>query len=129
MIYMPAANLRKTADMETGAVGHWREDVVAKYVVQKKDAAALKRLEKTKKEVYPELAAERAAFASAARGTRQAVEKQRREEEKQEKEEKRRQEDLKSYRSLHGQGAEGAVTNSEMRDKYATAEDYEDDFM
>jgi hypothetical protein len=134
MIYMPAANLRKTAEMETGAVGHWREDAVAKYVVAKKDPAALKRLEKTKREVYPDFAAEKAAFASLARGTRQANEKARREEEKQEKDERRRQLDLQSYKSLLGGGpggmmAEGAVTNAEMREKYSNAEEYEDDFM
>jgi hypothetical protein len=131
MIYMPAANLKKTSDMETGAVGHWRDDCVLKCVVEKRDPAALKRLEKTKKEVYPDLAAERAAYDLSARGEKQAAERRRRDEDKAEREEKRRLDDLRSYKSLMGGGAmaEGATTNAEMREKYATAEDYEDDFM
>jgi hypothetical protein len=133
MIYMPAANLKKTAEMETGAVGHWREDAVRKYTVQKRDPQTLKRLEKTKKEAYPDLAAERAAFDASARGEKQAAERQRREDEKAAKDEKRRLDDLRSYKSLLGEKsaamAEGATTNAEMGEKYKCAEDYEDDFM
>lgn len=131
MIYMPAANLKKTADMDTGAVGHWREDAVRRYVVQKRDPQALKRLEKTRREAYPDLAAERAAFDASARGERQAAERRRREDEKAEREEKRRLDDLRSYKSLQsGPGAaEGAMTNAEMGAKYSNAEEYEDDFM
>lgn len=132
MIYMPAANLKKTADMDTGAVGHWREDRVKKCVVARRDPAALRRLERTKEEVArPDLAGERAAFEAAARGERQAQERRRREEDKAGREEQRRLDDLRSYKTLLGGGAmaEGATTNAEMREKYASAEDYEDDFM
>jgi hypothetical protein len=131
MIYMPAANLRKTQDMDTGAVGHWREDCVRKFVVKSRDPQTLKRLEKTRREVFPDLAAERAAFDSAARGEKQAGEQRRREEERLEKDERRRMEDLKSYKSLQGLGADegGALTNAELGAKYSSAQEYEDDFM
>lgn len=133
MIYMPAANLKKTSEMDVGAVGHHREDCVRKHVVLKRDPVALKRLEKTKKEAYPDLAAERAAFDASARGEKQAAERRRRDEEKSEREEKKRLDDLRSYKSLLGEKsaamAEGATTNAEMREKYKSAEDYEDDFM
>ena len=117
--------------MDTGAVGHWREDAVRKFVVKSRDPQALKRLEKTKREVHPDLAAERAAFDASARGERRAQEARRREGEKAEKDERRRLDDLESYKSLQGLGAGegGALTNTEMAAKYQCAEDYEDDFM
>ena len=62
-----------------------------------------------------------------------AAERRRRDEEKSEREEKKRLDDLRSYKSLLGEKsaamAEGATTNAEMREKYKSAEDYEDDFM
>jgi len=132
MIYMPAANLRKTSDMDTGAVGHWREDCVRRCVAGPRDAAALRRLRATRREeTRPDLAAERAAFDASARGERRAEEDRRREGERAERDERRRLDDLKGYKSLQGLGAGegGALTNAEMAAKYANAEEYEDDFM
>ncbi|KAJ7341395.1 hypothetical protein JRQ81_005446 [Phrynocephalus forsythii] len=59
VVYTPWANLKKTADMDVGQIGFHRQKDVKVLTVEKKVNEILNRLEKTKVERFPDLAAER----------------------------------------------------------------------
>ncbi|KAJ3313688.1 hypothetical protein HDV04_001698 [Boothiomyces sp. JEL0838] len=55
IIYTPSTNLKKTADMETGQVAFHKNKMVKKVHVETRQNAIVNRLNKTKKEEYPDL--------------------------------------------------------------------------
>lgn len=127
IVYTPASNLKKTPGMDVGQVGYHDEKNIKKMIVDKKNNDIVNRLNRTKKELYPDLEAERAAYDKEVRGRAKAVAVAQRQEEKAAKEEQKRLDELKSYKNIMKE--EDMVTVREMREKYATVEDYEDDFM
>lgn len=61
IVYTPWANLRKSGDMATGQVGFHSPKLVRRTRVEKRDNAIVNRLNKTKSEAFPDLAAEKEA--------------------------------------------------------------------
>lgn len=61
-VYTPWENLKKTSDMAVGQIGFHSRKLVRRVLVDGKDRDVLKRLERTKREEYPDLAAQREAF-------------------------------------------------------------------
>ncbi|GBG00416.1 hypothetical protein Rsub_13178 [Raphidocelis subcapitata] len=127
IIYTPWSNLKKTADMDVGQVGYHDPRRVRKTKVERKVNDIINRLEKTREERSPDLKAEKEAFEAQQRARKRAEERNARQEAKNAKDEQRRQEDLKSYK--HIMREDNMVSNAELREKYASAQDYEDDFM
>jgi NFACT protein RNA binding domain len=127
IVYTPASNLKKTPGMDVGQVGYHNEKNIKKMIVDKKNNDIVNRLNRSKKELYPDLEAERAAYDKELRGQAKAVAVAQKQEEKAAKEEQKRSDELKSYKNIMKE--EDMVTVREMREKYATVEDYEDDFM
>ncbi|KIY97006.1 Coiled-coil domain-containing protein 25-like protein [Monoraphidium neglectum] len=127
IVYTPWANLKKTADMDIGQVGFHDAKRVRKAKVERKSNDIIKRLEKTRDERNPDLRAEKETFEALVRARKRAEERQARQEAKVAKDEQRRQEDLKSYK--HIMKEENMVSNAELREKYTTPQDYEEDFM
>ena len=62
MIYTPWRNLHKQASMATGQIGFHRQKQVKKVHVEKRINEVINRLNKTKVEKFPDLAAEKAEF-------------------------------------------------------------------
>eukprot|EP00039_Didymoeca_costata_P019737 m.338731 g.338731 ORF g.338731 m.338731 type:complete len:214 (+) comp18527_c0_seq1:122-763(+) len=125
VVYTPWANLKKTGDMAPGQVGFHDGKQVKKFRVEKKINEIVNRLNKTKVEKFPDLAAEQLA-----RQEREIIKQKRLEKEKREREAaeaKRRAEEaeLRSYDRLKKE--ENMTTN-----KYDDSVDFravEDDFM
>jgi hypothetical protein len=55
-VYTPWSNLKKTGDMEVGQVGFHNTKLVKKEKVEKKKNDVVNRLDKTKREEFPDLA-------------------------------------------------------------------------
>ncbi|KAL4423216.1 hypothetical protein ABPG77_000008 [Micractinium sp. CCAP 211/92] len=127
IVYTPAANLRKSADMAVGQVGFHNENAVKRAHVARRLNEIVNRLNKTQVEKFPDLAAEKAAWEKEQAGMRKAHAVAQKRSEKEEKEEQRRQQDMLDYKHIMRDDA--MVTAGELREKYGTAEDYEDDFM
>jgi thiamine pyrophosphate-dependent acetolactate synthase large subunit-like protein len=59
VVYTPWSNLKKTADMDVGQIGFHRQKDVKIVTVEKNVNEILNRLQKTKSERFPDLAAEK----------------------------------------------------------------------
>lgn len=127
VVYTMWANLKKTAAMDVGQVGFHDNKAVFKVTVAKKNNEIINRLEKTKKELYPDLEAEQEAYMSHARAAKRAEAKAQRAEAKALKEENLRQKDLQSYDRIMKE--ELMLSNHEIASKYKSAEEMEEDFM
>jgi len=101
-------------------VGYHDVKIVKEYRVEKSNEI-VNRLNKTKQELFPDLEAEKNAW----------VEARTRERRDQAKEQKRREkaerEELLSYDRI--MDSDDMVTNKELKEKYQSVEDWEDDFM
>lgn len=62
IVYTPWANLKKSGDMATGQVGFHSPKLVRRTRVEKRDNAIVNRLNKSKAEAFPDLAAEKEAY-------------------------------------------------------------------
>lgn len=124
VVYTPWANLKKSGDMATGQVGFHSPKVVRRTRVEKRDNAIVNRLNKTKSEAFPDLAAEKEAHLRAvARAAREAARK-REQEERALAEERAREKSQRSYKLL--QVDEKKESN---KDVGLNVDEYEDDFM
>lgn len=127
VVYTPWENLRKEARMEVGQVGFWKNKAVKKTKVRTRENAIVNRLNKTKREEYPDLKAQREAYDAMLKRERQEAyrqaEKERLEEERQRREEK----ELRSYKGVMDE--EKMKSNKEIAEQYASVEDFEDEFM
>jgi hypothetical protein len=126
IVYTPASNLKKTGNMVTGQVGYHDPKLIKEYRVEKSNEI-VNRLNKTKQELYPDLEAEKNAWLDARRRARreEAIELKRAE--KAEREEALRVKESMSYDRIMSE--EDMVTNKELKEKYTSVEDWEDDFM
>ncbi|KAF6262738.1 DUF814-domain-containing protein [Scenedesmus sp. NREL 46B-D3] len=127
IVYTPWGNLKKTASMDVGQVGFHDEKVRRYTKVARKSNDILNRLEKTRRELQPDFKTEKETYEAQVRGKRRAEERAVRAAQKAAKEDSKRQEELRSYKGL--MRSENMMTNAEMRDKYESVEDFEDDFM
>lgn len=127
IVYTPWANLKKLPRMEVGQVGYHDLKLVRRIKVEKRQNEIVNRLNKTKREEYPDLAAEREAY-----------DKEVREEKKQAfreaenarlEEERAREADREARDYKHIMDGEKMVTNKDIAAKYESVSDYEDDFM
>ncbi|MEW5314728.1 MAG: hypothetical protein WDW38_006200 [Sanguina aurantia] len=121
--------LKKTGSMEVGQVGFHNNREVRKYKVEKRSTEIVNRMEKTKQERHPDLAEERLVgpYEAGLRSVRNAEGKASRAALKIAKDEHRKAEETKSYKTIMQD--EYMVSNKELAAKYASVEDYEDDFM
>lgn len=126
VVYTPASNLKKTASMDVGQVGFHDPKQVRKMAAPRK-AEAVNRLTRTKEERPTNLAAEHEAWEKGERSRKRAEEQVRRSADQAAKEEQHKAKELREYRSV--MTADSMVTARELGEKYATAQDYEDDFM
>eukprot|EP00892_Ulva_mutabilis_P010680 jgi/Ulvmu1/7985/UM004_0220.1 len=127
IVYTMWANLKKTASMEVGQVGFHKQKDVRKVKAVAKVSEPLKRISKTQVEDHPDLEAQRKEFdRRAAKEAKRKLQEQK-QEEQQRKEEMRREADQRSY--THLMVEDDMQSNKVLAQQYATAEDYEDDFM
>ncbi|XP_031959181.1 coiled-coil domain-containing protein 25 isoform X2 [Corvus moneduloides] len=119
VVYTPWSNLRKTPDMDVGQIGFHRQKDVRSLTVERKASEQLRRLERTRVERFPDLAAERECRDREERGRRRAQLQELRRAERDELRRKKELEELRSYSSL--MKAENMSSNQDGNDS--------DDFM
>ncbi|XP_042636606.1 coiled-coil domain-containing protein 25 [Orycteropus afer afer] len=100
VVYTPWSNLKKTADMDVGQIGFHRQKDVKIVTVEKKMNEILNRLEKTKMERFPDLAAEKECRDREERNEKKAQIQEMKRKEKEEMKKKREMDELRSYSSL-----------------------------
>jgi hypothetical protein len=127
IVYTPWANLKKLPRMEVGQVGYHDLKLVRRIKVEKRQNEIVNRLNKTKREEFPDLAAERDAYDKEIREEKKQAfreaENARLEEERMREAER----DARDYK--HIMDGDKMVTNKSIAEKYESVSDYEDDFM
>lgn len=127
IVYTLASNLKKTGDMVVGQVGYHNTKCIKDYRVEKRSNDIINRLNKTKEELYPDLEAEKEAWLAKQRQKGKVEAQRLKALEKTEKEEKQRLKELMSYDRIMVD--EVMQTNKEIKEKYQSYEEFEDDFM
>lgn len=128
IVYTRWKNLKKTSNMVDGQVGYHRPENVRRIKTEKNNTI-VRQLEKSKKELYPDLAKEQEARLREIQAQKKA---NRRAEDKAKKMlalERAREKEAKSYDRIMGE--EKMTSNSEMNATAdaTAAEEFEDDFM
>ncbi|XP_076010979.1 coiled-coil domain-containing protein 25 [Genypterus blacodes] len=100
VVYTPWANLKKTGDMDIGQIGFFRQKEVKIVAVEKKINEIVNRLDKTKEERHPDLAAEKESRDREERNEKKALLQEQKRQEKEEQKRKREMDELKNYSSL-----------------------------
>ncbi|CAL1585192.1 unnamed protein product [Knipowitschia caucasica] len=100
VVYTPWANLKKTGDMDVGQIGFHKHKEVKLVTVEKKVNEIVNRLEKTKVENFPDLAAEKESRDREERNEKKAQLQELKKQEKEEQMKRKEMEDLRSYTSL-----------------------------
>lgn len=95
VVYTPWSNLKKTADMDVGQIGFHRQKDVKIVTVEKKVNEILNRLEKTKLEKFPDLAAEKESRDREERNEKKAQIQEMKRKEKEEMKKKREMDELR----------------------------------
>uniref|UniRef100_A0A3B4X694 Coiled-coil domain-containing protein 25 n=1 Tax=Seriola lalandi dorsalis TaxID=1841481 RepID=A0A3B4X694_SERLL len=95
VVYTPWANLKKTGDMDVGQIGFHRQKEVKIVAVEKKINEIVNRLEKTKVERLPDLAAEKESRDREERNEKKAQLQEQKRREKEEQKRKKEMEDLR----------------------------------
>lgn len=119
VVYTMWGNLKKTQDMEVGQVGFYKDKEVRKMKVAKRINEIVKRLEKTKREEFPDLRAEREKRDRLEREDKKKLLKQQQAREKELEKKKQEEAELRSYSTL---------MSSDNMSKYDDGND-SDDFM
>lgn len=119
VVYTMWANLRKTQDMEVGQVGFYKDKEVRKIKVAKRINEIINRLEKTRKEEFPDLRAEREKRDRLEREDKKKLLKEQQIKEKELEKKRKEEAELRSYTTL---------MSSENMGKYDDGND-SDDFM
>ncbi|MGH0137492.1 UNVERIFIED_CONTAM: hypothetical protein FKN15_063876 [Acipenser sinensis] len=100
VVYTPWANLKKTGGMDVGQIGFHRQKEVRLVAVEKKINEIVNRLEKTKEERYPDLAAEKESRDREERTEKKTQIQEIKRNEREEMKKKKELDELKSYSSL-----------------------------
>ncbi|XP_031437842.1 coiled-coil domain-containing protein 25 [Clupea harengus] len=119
VVYTSWSNLKKTGDMDVGQIGFFRHKDVKTVAVEKKINEITNRLEKTKDERYPDLAAEKESRDREERNEKKVVVQDQKKKEKEDVKKRKEVEDMRSYSSL--MKSENMTTNEDGNDS--------DDFM
>ncbi|XP_039604408.1 coiled-coil domain-containing protein 25 isoform X1 [Polypterus senegalus] len=119
IVYTPWTNLKKTGDMDVGQIGFHVQKEVKITAVEKKINEIVNRLEKTKEERFPDLAAEKECRDREERNEKKAQIQEMKRKEKEEMKRKKELEELRSYSSL--MKSDNMTTNEDGNDS--------DDFM
>lgn len=127
IVYTPWANLKKLPRMEVGQVGYHDLKLVRRIKVEKRQNEIVNRLNKTKREEYPDLAAEREAYDSEVREEKKRAFREA--ENARLEEERAREADREARDYKHIMDGDKMVTNKDIAAKYESVSDYEDDFM
>jgi len=127
VIYTRWRNLKKTSQMEIGAIGYHDRSKQRRILVEK-DKAVVNDLNRTKLEVFPDLAAEQEDRARQWRAKQVNEKKTLAAQQKEEQKKRYAEAELRSYKSL--QSVEG-VSNKSVQASVdqSAAEEWEDDFM
>uniref|UniRef100_A0ABI7ZLX6 Coiled-coil domain-containing protein 25 n=1 Tax=Felis catus TaxID=9685 RepID=A0ABI7ZLX6_FELCA len=96
VVYTPWSNLKKTADMDVGQIGFHRQKDVKIVTVEKKVNEILNRLEKTRMERFPDLAAEKECRDREERNEKKAQIQEMKRREKEEMKKKREMDELRT---------------------------------
>ncbi|XP_078068796.1 coiled-coil domain-containing protein 25 isoform X1 [Mustelus asterias] len=100
VVYTSWSNLKKTGDMDVGQIGFHRQKEVKIITVEKKINEILNRLEKTKDERFPDLAAEKESRNREEQNERKAQIQEMKRKEKEEMKKRKEIEDLRCYSAL-----------------------------
>ncbi|KAK6488535.1 coiled-coil domain-containing protein 25-like [Huso huso] len=119
VVYTPWTNLKKTGGMDVGQIGFHRQKEVRLVAVEKKINEIVNRLEKTKEERFPDLAAEKESRDREERTEKKTQIQEIKRNEREEMKKKKELDDLKSYSSL--MKSDKMTTNEDGNDS--------DDFM
>ncbi|XP_026329221.1 coiled-coil domain-containing protein 25 [Hyposmocoma kahamanoa] len=119
IVYTMWANLKKTASMEVGQVAFHKDKDVRKVRVAKRNNEIMNRLNKTKKEAFPDLRQERESRDREEREDKKKVLRDKKDKEKEEEKRKKEEAELRSYSTLMKK--ENMTTNYDGNDS--------DDFM
>lgn len=130
IIYTPWANLRKDAGMATGQVAFHKDKQVKRVHIAERINETVNRLNKTKKELYPDLEKEKIEYEKEKKRLQHKMESQRRQEQEQYLSEKRKEKELSSYDYIMNDESYQASPNSykDIPDD-VDPRDIEDDFM
>ncbi|KAK9819142.1 hypothetical protein WJX74_010227 [Apatococcus lobatus] len=127
VVYTPWANLKKTQSMDVGQVSFKDNKQVKKVAVPKRINEIVNRLNKSKREEYPDLAGQREAYDQGIRLQKKTEVQEQRRSEKAAKDEAKRQQEARSYQHLMQDDA--MVSSQDMASKYQSNKAFEDDFM
>ncbi|XP_060947241.1 coiled-coil domain-containing protein 25 [Limanda limanda] len=100
VVYTPWANLKKTGDMDVGQIGFHSQKAVKIVSVEKKVNEIVNRLDKTKDERYPDLAAEKESRDREERNEKKALIQDQKKREKEEQKMRKEMDDLRNYTTL-----------------------------
>lgn len=102
IIYTEFANVKKTASMDTGSVSFHNQNLVVKVKHVERDREIVQRIEKTRKERFPDLEKLKADRDLEERNRRKKEVKDQHEREKAERIEKEKEAELRSYKTFLG---------------------------
>mmetsp|Transcript_20305 Transcript_20305/g.47442 ORF Transcript_20305/g.47442 Transcript_20305/m.47442 type:complete len:207 (+) Transcript_20305:38-658(+) len=122
IVYTPASNLKKTADMDIGQVGFKNTKDVIKMKVNTRKNEIINRLEKTETEEYPDLAAEKQRRMDKIRQANKQLARQQEKEKQALALERQQEKEARSYDRLYSGAA--MKTNKDI-----DPQELEDDFM
>ncbi|KAJ3273538.1 Coiled-coil domain-containing protein 25 [Terramyces sp. JEL0728] len=126
IIYTPSSNLKKTSDMETGQVAFHKNKMVKKVHVETRQNAIVNRLNKTKKEEYPDLLELKIQYEKEQRKSKRQEEEQAKKEQDEYIKQKRKQKENKNYSSFL---KEEYMYSNKGLDMTKSAQELEEDFM
>lgn len=124
VVYTHWANLRKTGDMDVGQVSFHNPRAVKRIVVEKRLNDIVNRLNKTKTEAHPDLAAEKIARTKELNRRARDAAKRQQDADKAMREQRARDKEARSYDNIHKPEA-----MSSNKDNFKDVDDFEDDFM
>ena len=127
IVYTPWSNLMKLPRMEVGQVGYHDQKLVRRCKVEKRKNEIVNRLNKTKREEFPDLALERDAYDKEIREEKKAH--FRAEEDRRLEEERAREADREARSYDRIMDTDNMVSNKDNMKKYASFGEAEDDFM
>ena len=127
IVYTPWANLKKLPRMEVGQVGYHDLKLVRRIKVEKRQNEIVNRLNKTKREEYPDLAAEREAYDVEVREEKKRAFREAEDARLEEERAREADRDARDYK--HIMDGDKMMTNKDIAAKYESVSDYEDDFM
>lgn len=127
-MYTRWKNLKKTASMVDGQVGYHRPENVRRCKVEKNNSI-VKQLEKTRKEIFPDLHAEQHARLAEIQREKKNIFKKLEKEKQMKKIEQEREKEARSYDRIMNTENMTAVSEQNATADSTAAEEYEDDFF